>query len=71
MSIGYFLSLNIFLIEVVSFKVCFIFLIFLVNKITPQGLYLLKNNFSLEESFKDFIPTIKDRLLNLYLFKLD
>ena len=33
------------------------------NKITPQGLYFFRNDFSFAESFVDLIPTIKDRRL--------
>ena len=47
----------------VKFKVCFILAIFLVNKITPQGLYFFKKNFSLFDNLIDLIPTINDRRL--------
>ena len=62
-SIGYFLSWKIFLIDEVKLNVCLIFLIFLVNKIVPQVLYFYKKNFSFEDNLVDLIPIIKDRRL--------
>ena len=47
-------------IEIINFCVCLIFLIFLENKIIPQGLYFFKKDFSFLESDKPLIPQIKD-----------
>ena len=37
---------------------------FLVNKITPHGLYFLRKFFSLRLSFVDLIPIIKSKYIN-------